>query len=61
MQSKRVVFYQLDEDVMGPTEWERRRRQLAMSLAGEKMPVESSSWPRRVFGRMRRMIFGLPR
>ncbi len=58
MQSKRVVFYQLDEAMMGAAEWERRRRQLAMSLAGEVMPVESSSWPRRLIGRVRKLFFG---
>jgi len=58
MQSKRVVFYQLDETLMGAADWERRRRQLAMSLAGRTMPVPAASWPRRFFGRIRRLFLG---
>ena len=56
MNSKRLVFYQVDEDVIGRAEMARRMRQLRQSLLLQPAAVRTVSWPTRILGRIRRLL-----
>ena len=55
MNSKRLVFYQVDEDVIGREEMDRRMQQLRRSLLLQPAAAHLS-WPVRLMGRFRRML-----
>jgi hypothetical protein len=58
MNSKRLVFYQVDEDLIGREEMDRRMRQLRRSLQLQPAAAQPVSWPVRLMARIRR-LFGL--
>ena len=56
MNSKRLVFYQVDEDVIGREEMARRMLQLRRSLLLQPGLARTTSWPTRIMGRLRRLV-----
>ena len=56
MNSKRLVFYQVDEDVIGREEMARRMQQLRRSLLLQPGLARTTSWPARILGRLRRLV-----
>ena len=56
MNSRRLVLYQIDEDMIGQQELERRLDQVRMSLLGRAEAVPVAPWPMRILGRFRRLL-----
>ena len=55
MNSKRLVFYQVDEEVIGREEMNRRIQQLRRNLLLQPAAAHLS-WPVRLMGRLRRLL-----
>ena len=58
MNSRRLMLYQVDEDMIGQQELARRLNQVRRSLLGRAEAVPVTPWPVRLFGRVRR-LFGV--
>jgi hypothetical protein len=56
MNSKRLVFYQVDEDLLGREEMARRMQQLRRSLLRQPAAARTLSWPARLAARVRRFL-----
>ncbi len=56
MNSRRLVMYQVDEDMIGQQELARRLNQVRRSLLGDEKAERNVSWIGRLFGRIRRLF-----
>jgi len=56
MNSRRLVMYQVDEDMIGQQELARRLNQVRRSLLGDDEAERTASWPVRLLGRIRRFF-----
>ncbi len=56
MNSRRLVMYQVDEDMIGQQELARRLNQVRRSLLGDEATEQTESWLVRLFGRIRRLF-----
>jgi hypothetical protein len=56
MNSKRLVFYQVDEELLGREEMDRRMQQLRRSLLLQPAAVQPLTWPVRLMARLRRAV-----
>jgi len=56
MNSRRLVLYQVDEDMIGQQELARRLNQVRRSLIGDEEAERAETWIGRLFGRIRRLF-----
>jgi len=56
MNSRRLVLYQVDEDMIGQQELARRLNQVRRSLIGDEEAERAETWIGRLVGRIRRLF-----